>query len=316
MDWAFGLLWISAPRPISSIVRTRGQGSKFAPNNAVRRSERPNIDVASRELIMASAGVRRADDYLDAGNREESEVTREGEDPGYISMNGAKIMAMQTAGAVRGGHLKSGQSPLEEIVNSSTHAFGLLLSIGGVSVLVVFASIYGTTGHIVGSSIYGTTLVLLYAASTCYHGASFLGFKQSLRTVEQTFIFLLIAGTYTPFTLTVLTAGWGWSLFGVVWGLSITGIILNTLYFHRFAAFSNLFYLGMGWLCLIAIVPLKDSLAVGGLVWLSLGGVAYTIGIIFLSWNKIPFTHGVWHLSVLVGSACHYFAVLFYVIPL
>jgi len=185
---------------------------------------------------MASIGVRRAADDLEEGQRKESAVSRKGEDLDYFSGTEAKLMAMQTAGVVRDTQLESGQSPLEELVNSSTHALGLLLSIGGVSVLVVFASIYGTAGHIVGSSIYGATLVLLYAASTCYHGARFLGFKQSFRTIEQTFIFLFIAGTYTPFTLTVLTSGWGWSLFGLVWGLSITGIILNTLYFHRFAA--------------------------------------------------------------------------------
>ena len=210
----------------------------------------------------------------------------------------------------------SGQTPLEEIVNSSTHALGLVLSIGGLSVLVVFASIYGTAWHIISCAIYGATLVLLYGASTCYHGVRSVEGKRSLRTVEQSFIFLLIAGTYTPFTLAALNAEWGWSLFGVVWGLAVTGVILNTLYFHRFPAISNLFYLGIGWLCLIAIVPLRDSLPSGGLAWLLLGGVAYTIGIVFLSWIKIPFNHAVWHLSVLAGSICHYFAVLFYVLPL
>ena len=210
----------------------------------------------------------------------------------------------------------SGQSPLEEIVNSSTHGLGLALSIGGLSVLVVFASIYGTVWHIISSAIYGATLVLLYGASTCYHAVRSVERKRSLRTVEQAFIFLLIAGTYTPFTLAALNAEWGWSLFGVVWGLAVTGVIVNTIYFQRFPAISNLCYLGMGWLSLIAIVPLRDSLPLGGLVWLLLGGVAYTIGVIVLSRGRLPFNHAVWHVSVLAGSICHYVAVLFYVLPL
>ena len=213
----------------------------------------------------------------------------------------------------------SGQFPIEEIVNTATHGLGLLLSIGGLSVLVVFASIYGTAWHIVGSSIYGATLVLLYAASTCYHAAGSVGYmkgKRSLRNVEQAAIFLFIAGTYTPFTLVVLNGAWGWSLFGVVWGLSVTGIIVSRLYVHRSAAVSNLIFLGLGWLSLIAIVPLKDNLPLAGLLWLVSGGVAYTLGVIFLSQNRIPFNHGIWHVSVLAGSTCHYFAVLFYVLPL
>jgi len=210
----------------------------------------------------------------------------------------------------------SGQSPIEEIVNTSTHGLGLLLSIGGVSVLVVFASVYGSAWHIVGCSIYGATLVLVYAASTCYHAAGSMEGKQSLRNVEQASIFLFIAGTYTPFTLVVLNGGWGWSLFGVVWGLSVAGIILSRLYIHRSPAIPNLVFLGLGWLCLIAIVPLKDNLPLAGLLWLLSGGVAYTLGIISLSRNRISFNHGIWHISVLAGSFCHYFAVLFYVLPL
>ena len=210
----------------------------------------------------------------------------------------------------------SGQSPLEEMLNTSTHGIGVLLSIGGLSVLVVFASIYGTAWHIVGGSIYGATLVLVYAASTCYHGVGSMESKPSLRNLEQASIFLFIAGTYTPFTLVVLSGGWGWGLFGVVWGLSVVGIILSRLYIHRSPAIENLVFLGLGWLCLIAIVPLKDNLPLGGLLWLLSGGVAYTLGIIPLSQNRIPFNHGIWHLSVLAGSICHYFAVLFYVLPL
>jgi hemolysin III len=210
----------------------------------------------------------------------------------------------------------SGQTPAEEIVNSLTHGLGLVLSIGGLSVLIVFASIYGTAWHIISSAIYGSSLVLLYAVSTLYHAVRSAERKQRLRTMEQGFIFLLIAGTYTPFTIVAMNASWGWSLFGVVWGFALAGIVLNTLYTHHFPIISNLLFLGIGWLSVIAIIPLKDSLPLGGLLWLLLGGLSYTFGIIFLSWCKIPFSHSVWHVSVIVGSFCHYVAVLFYVIPL
>lgn len=208
----------------------------------------------------------------------------------------------------------SGQSPLEEVVNSLTHGLGLALSIAGLSVLVVFASVYGTALQIISSAIYGATLVSLYGASTSYHAVRSVELKQRLRTIEQAFIFLLIAGTYTPFTLAVLNASWGWSLFGVAWGFALTGLMLNTLYAHHFPMVSNLLFLGIGWLSLIAIVPLSDRLPLGGLVWLTLGGVAYTFGILFLSWSRIPFSHAVWHITVIVGSTCHYIAILFYVI--
>ena len=205
---------------------------------------------------------------------------------------------------------------IEEVVNTSTHALGLLLSICGLAVLVAFASIYGTASHIVGATIYGSTLVLVYAASTCYHWASSNEGKRSLRSAEQGVIFLFIAGTYTPFTLAVLGGGWGWSLFGVVWGLAIAGIILNWIYFHYSSMSTNLVFLGMGWLCLVAIGPLVASLPFIGLMWLLSGGIAYTLGVICLSINRIPVNHGIWHVLVLVGSTCHYFAVLFYVLPI
>ena len=210
------------------------------------------------------------------------------------------------------------QSSIEEAVNTTTHGVGLLLSIGGVSVLLVFANVYGNAWHIVACSIYGATLVMLYAASTSYHAAGSAGFirgKQRLRNIEQASIFLFIAGTYTPFTLVVLNGAWGWSLFCVVWGLSVTGTVLSKFYIHCPPAILNLIYLSLGWLCLVAIVPLRDNLPLGGFLWLLSGGVAYTVGTIFLSRDRIPFNHGIWHFLVLAGSICHYFAILFYVIP-
>ncbi|HEU0022409.1 MAG TPA: hemolysin III family protein [Dehalococcoidia bacterium] len=207
------------------------------------------------------------------------------------------------------------QSPFEELVNTVTHGLGLILSIGGLALLVTLSGIDGTIWHVVSSSIYGTSLVLVFAASTCYHAAPYSQAKRRLRVAEQALIFVLIAGTYTPFTLVALGSGWGWSLFGVVWILAILGIILNTTRFHRHASVSVALYLGLGWLGLVSIFPLKDALAPGGLIWLFSGGIAYSVGVVFLSWRKLPLNHGIWHVFVLIGSLFHYFAVLFYVLP-
>jgi hemolysin III len=190
-----------------------------------------------------------------------------------------------------------------------------LLSIGGLSLLVTLSSIHGTAWHVVSSSIYGASLVLLFAASSCYHAAPVSGVKRQLRVAEHALIFVLIAGTYTPFTLAVLKAGWGWSLFGMVWGLAAGGIILNTIHIHRYPSISVVLYLGLGWLGLVTVFPLQDTLPLGGLMWLLTGGIAYSVGIIFLWWRKLPLSHGIWHIFVLMGSLCHYFAVLFYVVP-
>jgi hemolysin III len=156
-------------------------------------------------------------------------------------------------------------SALEELVNTLTHGLGLLLSIGGLSLLVILSSVHGTAWHVISSSIYGASLVLLFAASTCYHAAPVSDAKRRLRVAEQALIFVLIAGTYTPFTLAILKAGWGWSLFGVVWGLAVGGIILNTIHFHRYPSISVVLYLGLGWLGLVTVFPLQDTLPLGGL---------------------------------------------------
>jgi hemolysin III len=207
------------------------------------------------------------------------------------------------------------QSPLEELVNTVTHGLGLVLSIGGLALLVTMSAIHGTTWHVVSFSIYGISLVLVFAASTCYHAAPYSEAKSRLRVAEQALIFVLIAGTYTPFTLVALDSGWGWSLFGIVWFLAVAGIILNTFRFHRHAWISIALYLGLGWLGLVSIFPLKDALAPGGLTWLVMGGIAYSVGVVFLSWRKLPLNHGIWHVLVLIGGLCHYLAVLFYVLP-
>ena len=210
----------------------------------------------------------------------------------------------------------SGQSPVEELANVLTHGLGLLLSIAGVSLLIVLASVYGNAWHIVGSSVYGATLIMVYAASTLYHSSRSLRLKKVLRDVDHAVIFLLIAGTYTPFTLGPLSGGWGWSLFGVVWGVSLLGILLRAVFRGRFKAMSIPIYLGLGWLCVVGVVPLLNNLTPSGLLWLAFGGAAYSLGTIFIMWRRLPFNHAIWHLTVILGSALHYFAIMFYVVPL
>ena len=207
----------------------------------------------------------------------------------------------------------SRQSPLEDAVNSATHGVGLLLALAALPMLVVAAVLYGSAWHIVSFSIYGATLVLMYAVSTVYHATRHHRRKRVLQVLDHASIFLLIAGTYTPFTFVTLNGGWGWSLFGVVWGLSGVGIGLKIVFGDRYEIASTLVYIVLGWLCLVAIVPLVHQLALGGLIWLFTGGVAYTAGTIFYLWERLPFNHAVWHLFVLAGSVCHFFAVLLFV---
>jgi hemolysin III len=197
-----------------------------------------------------------------------------------------------------------------------THGLGLVLCIGGVAVLLVLAALYGTAWHIVSFSIYGASLILVYTSSTVYHSFSHLGGRRALQILDHVSIFLLIAGTYTPFTLTLLRGGWGWSLFGVVWSVSVVGIGLKLFYVDRYEILSTVIYLGLGWVALVAIVPLWRHLPLGGFLLLVLGGVAYSLGTPLYHWERIPFSHSMWHLFVLAGSACHYFAILFYLLDL
>ncbi len=203
---------------------------------------------------------------------------------------------------------------MEEIANAATHGLGWLLSIAGLVVLVVGASLYGDPWLIVGSSIFGATLVLAYGASTIYHACPSVRLKLLLRTVDESLVYLLIAGTYTPLALGPLFGGWGWSLFGVTWGVAAVGIGLKVLFAGRFRGAAIGGYLAMGWLCVVAIVPLIQNMAPAGLVWLLIGGCAYTFGVIFMRWGRMAFNHAAWHLAVLAGSVCHFIAILFYVI--
>jgi len=207
------------------------------------------------------------------------------------------------------------QTKLEEILNGSTHAVGLGLSLAGLVLLVVFASLRGDAWHIVSCSIYGATLIILYNASTLYHFTTGERLKKFYQLLDHSAIFLLIAGTYTPFTLVNLRGPWGWTLFGLVWGLALIGVLLESFCTHRFRLISLPIYLLMGWLIVIAAKPLIHSVPTGGLVWLALGGLAYTLGAIFYAWERLPFGHSIWHLFVLAGSICHFFSILFYVVP-
>jgi hemolysin III len=203
----------------------------------------------------------------------------------------------------------------EEIANSVTHGLGILLAITGLVVLVCFASLFGNIWHIVSCSIYGATLILLYTSSTIYHSIPLPRVKRVLQVIDHSAIFLLIAGTYTPFTLVNLRGPWGWSLFGIVWALAIAGIIIQATPLRRWRVISLLLYLGMGWMVVAAARPLLHQVAAPGLALLLGGGVAYTAGVAFYLWRRLPFHHAIWHLFVLAGSVLHFFAILWGVIP-
>jgi len=202
----------------------------------------------------------------------------------------------------------------EEIANSVTHGVGGLLAIAGLVVLTTFAVLEGTAWHVVACGVFGGTMVLLYTVSTLYHSVQHPRAKAVLRVLDHSAIFLLIAGTYTPFTLVNLRGPWGWSLFGVIWGLALLGILFQVGLLRRPVA-SVLLYVAMGWTVLVAMKPLLSAVAPGGLALLVSGGLAYTVGIVFYAWRRLPYGHAVWHLFVLAGSALHFFAILFYVVP-
>ena len=209
----------------------------------------------------------------------------------------------------------NGYSIAEEVAHSITHGIGLLLSLAGLAILVVNSSYYGDAWHIVSSSVYGATLVLLYSASTLYHAITVPNVKKILQKVDHAAIYLLIAGTYTPFTLVNLRGGWGWTLFGMVWSIAIAGMIMELIVQRRYKSISIGLYLGLGWLVMIAIGPVIDNVAPGGIVLLLAGGLCYSLGVIFYVWKSLLYHHAVWHLFVLAGSMLHFFAVLLYVIP-
>jgi len=203
----------------------------------------------------------------------------------------------------------------EELAHRITHGFGAVLSIVGLFVLVYATANRGEFWRLVSCSLYGTTLVIFYAVSTIYHTVRTPWLKYIFRILDHASIFLLIAGTYTPFTLVSLPAPWGWTIFILIWGLALAGTLLKVVMTGRLRILGPLLYLGMGWLIVLAYHPLTAAVSPMGVRWLLAGGLAYSAGLIFYAWTKLPYNHAVWHVFVLVGSACHYFAVLFYVVP-
>ena len=209
-------------------------------------------------------------------------------------------------------HLPTMRSVEEEIANTLTHGVGLGLAVAGWCVLLVFASLEGSVWSIVGCGIYGATLVMLYAASTFYHSVTSPRWKPTLRLCDHMCIFLLIAGTYTPFLLTTLRGPWGWTLLALVWTCAIAGILFKLYAAGRFRSVSAAPYLGMGWLVVLAAKPLLQLMPVGGLLWLLGGGLFYSAGTIFYRRDHNRYYHAVWHIFVLLGSVCHFCAVFFY----
>jgi hemolysin III len=200
----------------------------------------------------------------------------------------------------------------EEIINSVTHGVGLLLALSVMPFLITAAVRRGDAANVVGASVFGATLVLLYLASTVYHALPQNKAKRVFQLLDHAAIFLLIAGTYTPFTLGVLRGAWGWTLLALIWAMAIFGVVLKAVSGTRCPRLSMCLYLAMGWLVLIAVRPVLSSVPISGLVWIAAGGVAYTSGVAFFAAERMRYSHCVWHLFVLVGSVCHVFAVLWY----
>jgi hemolysin III len=206
-------------------------------------------------------------------------------------------------------------SSREELANGISHGVGTGLAIIGLIILLVTAIRYGNVWHIVSAAIYGCSLILLYLASTLYHLFSSPGWKRFFKQLDHSLIYVLIAGTYTPLTLVTLRGSWGWTLFGLVWGMALCGLVLELVKKERIQWLSLMLYLGMGWLLVIALHPLLLSLAPGGLILLLIGGLLYTLGVVFYVWKSLSYHHAIWHLFVVAGSTAHFFAILFYVMP-
>jgi hemolysin III len=202
------------------------------------------------------------------------------------------------------------QSPGEEIANSVSHCVGLLAAVVAAPVLVLSAIQHDGSARIVGASVFATTMVLLYLTSTVYHALPRNRVKRVFQVLDHAAIFLMIAGTYTPFTLGVLHGTWGWTLFGLVWGLALAGVVLTAAGGVRYPKLTTCLYLAMGWLILIAVKPLWLRMPSWGLFWVFAGGIAYTVGVVFYAAKRVRYSHFVWHLFVIAGTACHFIAVL------
>ncbi len=206
--------------------------------------------------------------------------------------------------------------PWNEVANAVTHGLGTGLAVAALVLLTVYAALYGNAWHIVSFSIYGATLVLLYLCSTLYHSFQDRRVKHFFRILDHSSVYLLIAGTYTPFTLVTLRGPLGWTMFGVIWGLALGGIVFKAFFVDRYAVVSTIFYVIMGWLIIGSIKPLLQNLAPGGIILLVGGGLLYSAGVFFYARTSNLYNHAVWHIFVLGGSICHFFSVLYYVLPL
>lgn len=204
------------------------------------------------------------------------------------------------------------QKPGEEVANAITHGVGVALSLAGLVILVVMASLFGDVWRVVSFSIYGTTLLLLFLASTLYHSFRSPKVKRVFRILDHSSIYLLIAGTYTPITLVALRGPLGWTFFGLIWGLAIAGIVFKMFLLGKLRIVSALFYIGMGWMVVVAWKPVLNMAPVGLMIWLLAGGVLYTVGTIFYAMRCMPYQHAVWHLFVLGGSIAHFLGILLF----
>jgi len=199
----------------------------------------------------------------------------------------------------------------EEIFNSITHGIGTILSIGALVILVILAVMKGNAWHVVSFTIYGSTLVLLYLSSTLYHSFTKKNLKNLFARFDHAAIFLLIAGTYTPFLLTVIRGTLGWTLFGIIWGVAIAGVVIRSVYLTRFRKLMVGIYVAMGWMFVVAVGPMIRNLPQMSMIFLLLGGIFYSIGVVFYLWRNLKYGHGIWHLFVLAGSIMHFFAVVY-----
>ena len=204
----------------------------------------------------------------------------------------------------------------EELAHTITHGAGLLLSLAGTPILITLAALHGDAWHVVSCAVFGSTLILLYTTSTFYHGLSSPRSKLIFCKLDYSAIYLLIAGTYTPFALVSLRGPLGWTLFGLVWSLAVLGVLFELLMRRRRGWLSLSFYLATSWMLVVALRPLVATVAPGGLWLLASGGFAYTAGTIFYAWRGFRYHHAVWHIFVLAGSVLHYLSVLLYVIPI
>jgi len=207
------------------------------------------------------------------------------------------------------------QTDAEEVANSMSHGLGALLALAAMIMLVALGGRQGNAWRMIGAGVFGGALTLLYVISALYHGVKLPKAKRVLRILDHSSVFILIAGTYTPITLVMLPGAWGWTLFGLVWGLAALGIALKLACFDKFHRISIVVYLSMGWIGVVAFKPMLEQLPRGALAWIAAGGMVYSLGVIFYKQERLYFAHAIWHLFVIAGSVMHFIAIYRYVIP-